>query len=94
VVDIKSTIKSKKQLRKFLMAIFGVADQVPWWVGITDAKGWSSPICCSGWVSPMRSVVAVVGGGGSRRCWGREKRRKRREREKFLGEKMKFLKPP
>jgi hypothetical protein len=59
---------SKKQVRKFLMAIFGVADQVPWWVGVIGAKGWSSLICCSGWASPVRSMAAVVRGGGSRRC--------------------------
>jgi hypothetical protein len=38
--------------------------------------------------SSVRSVAAVVEGGGGRGCWpcwGREKRRKKREEEKILG---------
>jgi hypothetical protein len=44
---------SKKQPRKFFMAIFGVTDQVPWWVGDTSAKG-----------GHLRSVAV----GGCRQC--------------------------
>jgi hypothetical protein len=83
---------SKKQPRKFFMAIFGVADQVPWWVGVTGAKGGRlrsvavGGLCrCVRWWQWLEVAEAEGVGGG--RSVGR-----RGEGGNFW-ERMKILKP-